>query len=44
LPGLPLAFAHAHRIDPAQLTLIGVSAAHRTLARVLGAAFWKLEL
>ncbi|MHB8692139.1 MAG: aldo/keto reductase [Solirubrobacteraceae bacterium] len=44
LPGLPLAFAHAHRFDPAQLTLIGVSAAHQTLARVLGAEFSKLEL
>jgi hypothetical protein len=44
LPGLPLAFAHAHRIDPAQLTVIGVSAAHRTLTRSLGARFSKLEL
>jgi hypothetical protein len=44
LPGLPLAFARAHRIDPADLTLIGVSAAHQTLARVLGAGFSKLEL
>jgi histidinol phosphatase-like enzyme len=44
LPGLPLAFAHTHRIDPVRLTVIGVSAAHRTLARVLGAGFSKLEL
>ncbi|MEA2645455.1 MAG: hypothetical protein QOE92_538 [Chloroflexota bacterium] len=36
LPGLPLAFARAHQLDLARSTLVGVSAAHRTLARALG--------
>jgi hypothetical protein len=39
LPGLPLAFAHAHGIDPARSTLIGTSPAHRTLATALGARY-----
>jgi hypothetical protein len=39
LPGLPLAFAHVHGIDPARSTLIGTSSAHRTLAEALGARF-----
>ncbi len=39
LPGLPLAFARAHGIDPARSTLIGVTAAHRTLATTLGARY-----
>ena len=39
LPGLPLAFAHAHGLDPARCALIGTSAAHRTLAAALGAHF-----
>jgi len=39
LPGLPLAFARHHGVDPARSTLIGVSAAHRTLATTLGATF-----
>jgi aryl-alcohol dehydrogenase-like predicted oxidoreductase len=39
LPGLPLAFARAHDVDPARSSLIGVSAAHRTLAATLGAAY-----
>ena len=39
LPGLPLAFARAHGVDPARSTLIGVSAAHRTLAATLGATY-----
>ena len=39
LPGLPLAFAHRHGIDPARSTLIGTSPAHRTLAATLGARF-----
>jgi hypothetical protein len=39
LPGLPLAFARAHSIDPARSTLVGCSAAHRTLATTLGAHY-----
>jgi aryl-alcohol dehydrogenase-like predicted oxidoreductase len=39
LPGLPLAFAHAHRIDSARSTLIGNRPAHRTLATTLGARY-----
>jgi aryl-alcohol dehydrogenase-like predicted oxidoreductase len=39
LPGLPLAFARAHGLDPAQSILIGHSAAHRTLAATLGARY-----
>ncbi len=39
LPGLPLAFAHAHSVDLAQATLIGCTPAHRTLAGTLGARY-----
>ena len=39
LPGLPLAFARVHGVDPARSTLIGVSATHRTLATALGARY-----
>ena len=39
LPGLPLAFARAHGIEPARSTLIGASTAHRTLATTLGARY-----
>jgi hypothetical protein len=39
LPGLPLAFARRHGVDPARSTLIGTSAAHRTLATTLGARY-----
>jgi hypothetical protein len=39
LPGLPLAFARAHGVDPARSTLVGTSPAHRTLATTLGARF-----
>ena len=39
LPGLPLAFARAHGIDPAGSILIGTSAAHRTLATTLGGRY-----
>jgi diketogulonate reductase-like aldo/keto reductase/predicted kinase len=39
LPGLPLAFAHAHGVDPARSTLVGRSTAHRTLATTLGARY-----
>jgi hypothetical protein len=39
LPGLPLAFARAHGVDPARSALVGISTAHRTLAATLGARF-----
>ena len=39
LPGLPLAFARAHNVDPRRSTLIGCSTAHRTLATSLGARY-----
>jgi aryl-alcohol dehydrogenase-like predicted oxidoreductase len=39
LPGLPLAFARAHDLDPARSTLIGTGAAHRNLAAALGARY-----
>jgi aryl-alcohol dehydrogenase-like predicted oxidoreductase/predicted kinase len=39
LPGLPLAFARAHQLDPARSTVIGTGAAHRTLAATLGARY-----
>jgi aryl-alcohol dehydrogenase-like predicted oxidoreductase/predicted kinase len=39
LPGLPLAFARRHDVDPAQSVLIGTSPAHRTLASTLGARY-----
>ena len=39
LPGLPLAFASRHGADPERSTLIGTGAAHRTLARSLGARY-----
>jgi hypothetical protein len=39
LPGLALAFARAHGVDPARSTLIGTSTAHRTLATTLGARY-----
>lgn len=39
LPGLPLAFARAHGIDPSRAALIGTSSVHRTLATTLGARF-----
>ena len=37
LPGLALAFARRHGIDPGRSTVVGTSAAHRTLATALGA-------
>ena len=37
LPGLPLAFARAHDVDPARSMLVGLSPAHRALATALGA-------
>ena len=39
LPGLPLAFAHAHNVDPSASIVIGVRPAHRTLAATLGARY-----
>ena len=39
LPGLPLAFAREHGVDPACSFLIGSAPAHRTLATTLGASF-----
>jgi aryl-alcohol dehydrogenase-like predicted oxidoreductase len=42
LPGLPLAFARAHKLDPARSIVVGTSPAHRTLAGALGARYIKL--
>jgi aryl-alcohol dehydrogenase-like predicted oxidoreductase/predicted kinase len=39
LPGLPLAFARAHGVDPSRSTLIGTSPAHRTLAGTIGSRY-----
>jgi len=39
LPGLPLAFAHARKLDPSRSLLIGSGQAHRTLATALGARY-----
>ncbi len=39
LPGLLLAFARAHRVDPARSTLVGTGPAHRTLATTFGATY-----
>jgi aryl-alcohol dehydrogenase-like predicted oxidoreductase len=39
LPGLPLAFARAHQVEPSRSILIGARAAHRTLAATLGARY-----
>ncbi len=39
LPGLPLAFARAHQVDPARSVLIGTGPAHRNLAGALGARY-----
>jgi aryl-alcohol dehydrogenase-like predicted oxidoreductase len=39
LPGLPLAFARAHGVDPSRSTLVGTSSGHRTLATTLGARY-----
>jgi aryl-alcohol dehydrogenase-like predicted oxidoreductase/predicted kinase len=39
LPGLPLAFARAHDVDPARSILIGTGPAHRGLAAALGARY-----
>jgi aryl-alcohol dehydrogenase-like predicted oxidoreductase/predicted kinase len=42
LPGLVLAFARAHDVDPSRSTLIGTATAHRTLAITVGADFVQL--
>jgi aryl-alcohol dehydrogenase-like predicted oxidoreductase/predicted kinase len=39
LPGLPLAFARTHDVDPTRSLLIGTSTAHRTLATTLDARY-----
>jgi aryl-alcohol dehydrogenase-like predicted oxidoreductase/adenylate kinase family enzyme len=39
LPGLPLAFARRHRVDPARSLLVGTGPAHRRLAAALGARY-----
>jgi hypothetical protein len=39
LPGLVLAFARRHGVDPARSVLVGTSSAHRTMAKTLGCAF-----
>ncbi|HXU68678.1 MAG TPA: aldo/keto reductase [Polyangia bacterium] len=39
LPGLLLAFAHEAGVDPARLTVVGTSPAHRALAAALHAPF-----
>jgi hypothetical protein len=39
LPGLPLAFARAHGVDPGSSLLVGTGPAHRTLAATLGATY-----
>jgi len=39
LPGLVLAFARVHDVDPARSLLVGTGAAHRTLAGALGARY-----
>ncbi len=39
LPGLPLAFARAHGVDPSGSLLVGTGAAHRSLAAALGALY-----
>jgi aryl-alcohol dehydrogenase-like predicted oxidoreductase len=39
LPGLPLAFARAHEVEPSRSILIGAATAHRTLAATLGARY-----
>lgn len=43
LPGLALAFARRHGIDPGRSTVVGTSAAHRTLATALGARLVSLD-
>ena len=42
LPGLILAFAREHDVDPAGSLLVGTSTAHRTLATTLGARYFSV--
>jgi hypothetical protein len=44
LPGLPLAFARRHDVDPARSILLGTSPAHRTLATTLGARYINMSV
>jgi aryl-alcohol dehydrogenase-like predicted oxidoreductase len=39
LPGLLLAWSHAHDVDPRRSTLIGITPTHRALAKAIGATF-----
>ncbi len=39
LPGLPLAFARRHDVDPARSVVVGTTPAHRTLAATLAARY-----
>jgi aryl-alcohol dehydrogenase-like predicted oxidoreductase len=39
LPGLPLAFARTHDVEPSRSVLVGTGPAHRTLAGTLGARY-----
>ncbi len=39
LPGLALAFAHVHDLNPSRCILVGAGPAHRTLATTLGARY-----
>ena len=43
LPGLPLAFAREHGVDPARSVVIGSGTAHKTLAATLGARYVSAE-
>jgi len=42
LPGLVLAFARKHAVDPSRSVVIGTSTAHRTLATAVGARYVRL--
>jgi aryl-alcohol dehydrogenase-like predicted oxidoreductase len=44
LPGLPLAFARRHGIDPGRSFLVGTTTTHRALAEAIGARFVPLDL
>ena len=39
LPGLPLAFAHRHQLNPARSVLVGLTSTHRRLAAAIGARY-----
>ena len=43
LPGLALAFARRHGVDPARSVLVGTSPTHRTLAATLGARYLPVD-